>query len=174
MKNTVFALFLSLIALNFACSQNPPASPHTTVDGKDVKISYGQPSKKGRVIFGAEGSQSLEKYGKVWRTGANEATTFTTNKDLTIEGKTLPAGKYTLWTIPREDKWTVIFNNKMYDWGVSFGGDASREESADVLQVDVPVNISSIPVEKFEISFDENQPALVLEWDITKVVVPFK
>ena len=68
----------------------------------------------------------------------------------------------------------VIFNNKMYDWGVSFGGEASREESADVLQVDVPVNISSIPVEKFEISFDENQPALVLEWDITRVVVPFK
>lgn len=161
------------IAFKFVQSNTKKASPEATVnykkDGTEVSVFYCRPSKREREIFG-----ELVPYGKVWRTGANEATTFTTNKDLTIGGKTLPAGKYTLWTIPQEDKWTVIFNNKMYDWGVSFGGEASREESADVLQVEVPVNISSIPVEKFEISFDENQPALVLEWDITKVVVPFK
>lgn len=161
------------IAFKFMQANTKKASPEATVnykkDDTEVSVFYCRPSKREREIFG-----ELVPYGKVWRTGANEATTFTTNKDLTIGGKTLPAGKYTLWTIPQKDKWTIIFNNKMYGWGVSFGGEASREASADVLQVDVPVGVSSISVEQFEISFDENQPALVLEWDITKVVVPFK
>jgi hypothetical protein len=115
----------------------------------------------------------LEPYGKVWRTGANEATTFTTNKDLTIGGKNLPAGKYTLWTIPNKEKWTVIFNSKMYSWGVSFGG-ASREAAADVLQVEVPVETLPAVQEQFLISFDEAVPAMVLAWDMTKITVPLK
>lgn len=162
-----------LIAFKFLQANTKKASPEATVeykkDGTEISVFYCQPSKKGRDIFGG-----LIPYGTVWRTGANEATTFTTNKDLTISGKTLPAGKYTLWTIPQKDKWSVIFNSKMYDWGVSFGGVASREAAADVLQVEVPVEALGAVQEQFQISFDEATPAMVLAWDKTKVAVPLK
>jgi hypothetical protein len=88
--------------------------------------------------------------------------------------KIFPAGKYTLWTIPNKEKWTVIFNSKMYGWGVSMGGVASREASADVLQVEVPVETLPTVQEQFLISFDEAVPAMVLAWDMTKVSVPLK
>ena len=77
-------------------------------DGLNIEIFYSSPAKKDREIFGA-----LVPYNEVWRTGANEATTFTTNKDLLIDGQTLPAGEYTLWTIPGEKSWQIIFNSKM-------------------------------------------------------------
>lgn len=161
------------IAFKFLQANTKKASPEATVeykkDGTEISVFYCQPSKKGRDIFGG-----LIPYGTVWRTGANEATTFTTSKDLTISGKTLPAGKYTLWTIPQKDKWSVIFNSKMYDWGVSFGGVASREAAADVLQVEVPVEALGAVQEQFQISFDEATPAMVLAWDKTKVAVPLK
>lgn len=161
------------IAFKFLQANTKKASPEATVeykkDGTEISVFYCRPSKKGRTIFG-----DLVPYGEVWRTGANEATTFTTNKDLTISGKTLPAGKYTLWTIPQKDKWSVIFNSKMYDWGVSFGGVASREAAADVLQVEVPVEALGAVQEQFQISFDEATPAMVLAWDKTKVTVPFE
>jgi hypothetical protein len=161
------------IAFKFLQANTKKASPEVTVeykkDGTEISVFYCRPSKKGRTIFG-----DLVPYGEVWRTGANEATTFTTNKDLTISGKTLPAGKYTLWTIPQKDKWSVIFNSKMYDWGVSFGGVASREAAADVLQVEVPVEALGAVQEQFQISFDAATPAMVLAWDKTKVAVPLK
>lgn len=161
------------IAFKFLQANTKKASPEATVeykkDGTEISVFYCRPSKKGRDIFGG-----LIPYGTVWRTGANEATTFTTNKDLIISGKTLPAGKYTLWTIPQKDKWSVIFNSKMYDWGVSFGGVASREAAADVLQVEVPVEALGAVQEQFQISFDAVTPAMVLAWDKTKVTVPFE
>ena len=92
MKNLFLTLFCTLVAFTFAYSQNPPASPRVTAENGNIKIVYGQPSKKGRVIFGAEGSQSLEKYGKVWRTGANEATVITFKKDGKLGGKDVKAG----------------------------------------------------------------------------------
>ncbi len=161
------------IAFKFLQANTKKASPEVTVEykrnGTEISVFYCRPSKKGRTIFG-----DLVPYGEVWRTGANEATTFTTNKDLIISGKTLPAGKYTLWTIPQKDKWSVIFNSKMYDWGVSFGGVASREAAADVLQVEVPVEALGAVQEQFQISFDAATPAMVLAWDKTKVTVPFE
>ena len=160
------------VAFKFLQANTKKASPEATVtykkDGTDVSVFYCQPARKGREIFG-----KLVPFGEVWRTGANEATTFTTNKDLSIGGKTLPAGKYTLWTIPEKDQWTVIFNSKQYDWGVSFGAKASREAEADVLQIKVPVTTLASVQERFNISFDESTPAMVLAWDLTKVVVPF-
>ncbi|WP_428656300.1 DUF2911 domain-containing protein [Runella sp.] len=161
------------ITFKFIQYNTKKASPEATAeykkDGTEISVFYCRPSKKGRVIFGG-----LEPYGKVWRTGANEATTFTTNKDLTIDGKTLPAGKYTLWTIPGKEKWMVIFNGKMYGWGVDLNQKASREADADVLQVEIPVESLSNVQEQFLISFDEATPAMVLAWDMTKITVPFK
>jgi hypothetical protein len=160
------------VAFQFLQSQTKKASPEDTVTyvngATNLSVFYCRPSKKGREIFG-----KLVPFGQVWRTGANEATTFTTNKDLTIGGKALPAGKYTLWTIPEKDQWAVIFNKKEYAWGVNFDTKASREPEADVLQIQVPVEVLSVPVEQFTISFDkQTQLALVLAWDNVKVSVP--
>jgi Protein of unknown function (DUF2911) len=152
-------------------SQTKKASPEATVkfskNGAEISVFYCRPAKKGREIFGG-----LVPFGEVWRTGANEASTFSTSKALNIGGKTLPAGKYTLWTIPQKDKWTVIFNSKDYDWGVSFGGVASRDAAADALTVDVPVEVLPASQELFTISFDDATSAMLLAWDTTSVRVP--
>ncbi len=166
----VVGLFIAFKVLQ---ANTKKASPEATAsyksNGTAVAVAYCRPSKKGREIFGG-----LVPYGKVWRTGANEATTFTTNQDLSIGGKPLPAGEYTLWTIPEKESWTVIFNKKQYSWGVNFDQQASREAAEDALQVQVPVEPTDEPLEQFLISFDETTPAMVLAWDRTKVSVPLK
>ncbi|HEY0610451.1 MAG TPA: DUF2911 domain-containing protein [Chitinophaga sp.] len=140
-------------------------SPRVTAEGKNVKISYGQPSKKGRVIFG-----QLEPYGKVWRTGANEATEITFAKDGTFGGKPVKAGTYTLFTIPGEKEWSVILNSELKQWGAY---KYNEIKGKDVLQVKAPATtISGAPVEKLTITFPENK--FVLEWDQTRVEVPMK
>lgn len=167
MKNSLFALFFSLVALNFACSQNPPASPRITVDGKDVKINFGQPSKKGRVIFGADGSQSLEKYGKVWRTGANEATVITFKKDGMFGGKAVKAGDYGLFTVPGEKEWVVILNSVAKQWGAY-----EYKQDKDVLRVTVPAITNKESAEK--LNFQVKDDALLFVWDTSGFSVPLK
>lgn len=138
----------------------------------DLKVSilYNRPYKKGRLIFGG-----LVPYGKVWRTGANEATIFQTNKDLMIEGKRLPAGKYTLWTIPREDSWTVIFNSETGQWGINSEGEANHNPSMDVLDVDLPTVKQGKEFEQFTIMFEDvgSDAEMILIWNTTLVTVPF-
>src|SRR6187401_1933713 len=97
-----------------------------------VRVFYNRPFKKGREIFG-----TLVPYGKVWRTGANEATTFETSKDLSVDGKILKKGKYTLWTIPGEENWSVIFNKEHGQWGVNSSGEANRDPILDALVIEV-------------------------------------
>ncbi len=148
------------------------ASPSAQVvfeqDGLKMEVNYGRPGKKGRVIFG-----NLVPYGKVWRTGANEATTFSVNKDVSILGKTLKAGKYTLWTIPERDHWVVIFNSKMYAWGVNFEEEALREPSFDALTIWVPVKKTDAEVEEFTISIEGKKPVTMsLSWDNLRVTLP--
>ncbi len=146
---------------------------HITFNQNDLEIRtfYSSPSKKGRVIFG-----ELVPYNIVWRTGANEASTFTTNKDLEINGSKLKSGTYTLWTIPHEDSWDIIFNTKMYDWGVDFqNGEASRESDFDALITRVNVLKSATIVENFDISYLEtstNTFVMTFSWD--DVTVPVK
>jgi hypothetical protein len=135
-----------------------------------IKVFYNRPSKKGREIFGG-----LVPYGEVWRTGANEATTFQTNEDLHIEGQTLKAGKYSVWTIPRENTWTIIFNSEHGQWGVNSKGEANRNPDLDILKVDVhPVNQEQ-EFEQFTIAFEKTgeDAEMVLMWDKTLVSVPF-
>ncbi len=159
-------------AYQFMKMQTKKISPEQTVSyvngATNVTVVYSRPYKKGRAIFG-----NLVPYGQVWRTGANEATTFTTNKNLTIDGKTLPAGNYTLWTIPESDTWTVIFNKKNYSWGVDFKQKPQHDATADVIRIKVPIQKVSPIVEQFTIGF-QNPPefALTLIWDDIKVLVP--
>lgn len=171
------ALFAAPILLALTANgpvQRPRASPPATATynkgSLKIEVNYSRPYKKGREIFG-----KLVPYGRVWRTGANEATTFSTNQALNIAGKTLPAGKYTLWTIPHADKWQVIFNKQMYNWGINMEGDASRDSADDALEVTVPVETVKHPVEQFTIQLvDSKVPTLELTWDLTRVSVPLE
>ena len=114
---------------------SPPAKVSETISsGVAVTIEYSQPSVKGRTI-----GKEIAPYGKVWRTGANEATTFEISKDATIEGKPLKAGKYGLFTIPGENEWVIIFNKTWKQWG-----SMEYKEGDDALRVSVkPTKISS-------------------------------
>lgn len=135
-----------------------------------INVFYNRPSKKGREIFGG-----LVPYDEVWRTGANEATTFETNQDIIIEGKTLKAGKYSVWTIPRETTWTIIFNSEHGQWGVNSKGEPNRNPELDVLTVDVHAVKQDQVFEQFTIAFEKTgeDAEMVLIWDTTLVSMPF-
>jgi len=136
-----------------------------------LKVFYNRPYKKGRKIFGA-----LVPFNQVWRTGANEATTFETNKPLDIEGMQLPVGKYTLWTVPKDSIWTVIFNSKQYSWGVDSEMKPMWDPNYDALNIDIPIENIDHTVEQFTIAFDNSTDKLFLTmaWDDIKVSVPLK
>jgi len=150
-------------------------SPKDTVEFKlndlQLEVFYNRPSKRGREIFGA-----LVPYNQVWRTGANEATTFETNKNLKIGTDSLKAGKYTLWTIPNDTAWNVIFNSKQYPWGVDDTMKPMRDPQFDVINLTVPAEKLKNPVEQFTIAFDNSTDnlSLTMAWDNTKIVVPLK
>jgi hypothetical protein len=170
---TIIILIVSVIGgYYFLKSNTKKYSPEELVmfqqDSLTIEVFYNRPYKKGRKIFG-----ELVPFGKVWRTGANEATTFKTNKDLNIDGSVLKAGKYTLWTIPGKTSWQIIFNDKMYNWGVNFSdGEASRVEKFDALKVEVPISKNLKTIEQFSIYFDEQFGTInmFLAWD--NIVVP--
>ena len=140
-------------------------------NGFDLKVNYSSPSKKGRVIFG-----ELVPYDVVWRTGANEPTTFTTASNINVMGRELAAGTYSLWTIPNPKKWKVIFNSEVPDWGVtvlSGGAKTTRDPAHDALQIEADSNTLMTPQEQFTIDFVErNTPYLTLSWDKTGISIP--
>lgn len=162
--------FIGFMQLKNTKSFSPEEEVVFNQDDLTIKVFYNRPSKKGREIFGG-----LVPYEEVWRTGANEATTFDTNKDLNIEGKTLRAGKYSLWTIPREVTWTIIFNSEHGQWGVNSQGEPNRNPQLDVLQVDVHAVQQDQLFEQFTIAFEKtgDDAEMVLMWDNTLVSVPF-
>ncbi len=145
---------------------SPPGNAEVALKGKKITIDYSRPYAKGRKIMGG-----LVPYGKVWRTGANEATTLTTETDLDIGGANVPAGKYTLWTLPSEGTWKLIINKQTGQWGTNY------DPSQDLARVDMQKSSLDHPVEQFTISFDkqsDDTANLVLEWENTKLSVPFK
>jgi len=149
-------------------------SPSATVDFNDgnlkIQVVYCRPYKKGREIFG-----KLEPYGKTWRTGANEPTTFQTNSDLKFGDKVLKAGKYSLWTVPNPETWQVVFNSEIPSWGVNFDGTAQRNPDTDALVLETPVVAQGKIFEQFTISVEKvgEGAELILIWDKTLVAVPF-
>jgi hypothetical protein len=131
--------------------------------GKTIKTDYSSPRMKGRKIYGG-----LVPYGKVWRTGANEATTFVTSSDLDVGGKTVPAGSYTMFTIPNPNKWTLIINKKTGEWGIPY-----KYESDELARVDMKVSTLPSKVEDFTISYEKsgNGCTLRMDWDTTRASV---
>lgn len=173
-------LFLSIIAIGlFIYSyfvENifaPRLSPKDTVEFKlndlELEVFYNRPSKKGREVFGA-----LVPYDKVWRTGANEATTFETNKNLMIDGIYVPKGKYSVWTVPNDSVWKLMLNTKQYSWGVDEQMQPLWDPNYDLLEIDVATESLNKVVEQFTIAFDNSTDdlKLTMAWDKTKIAVP--
>lgn len=143
---------------------SPPASAQCKFsDGKTVKVDYSSPRRKDRKIYGG-----LVPYGQVWRTGANEATTFVTDTNISAGGQDIPAGSYTIFTVPDQNKWTLVISKKTGEWGTDYPG-----EKEDLVRV--PMNVSKTPseVENFTISFDEkgNSCTMNLDWENTRASV---
>lgn len=171
MKKTILFFALALFAvvtvgISDVYAQKP--SPKVTAEGTNVSIAYGQPSKRGRVVFGKEGSGSMESYGKVWRTGANEATEITFKKDAMFGGKPVKAGTYSLYSIPGEKEWTVILNPELKQWG-AFGYD--KVKAKNVAEVTVPTKMYDTSAEK--LMFDAKDDSMLkFQWDKTGFEVP--
>lgn len=166
----LFFFVLAPILKNNTKKHSPEQTVTYNQGDLQIDLFYCSPSKKDRVIFG-----ELVPYGEVWRTGANEASTFTTNKDLTIGGQTLPAGAYSLWTIPDREQWQIIFNSKMYPWGVNFTDQKpQREVEFDAVVATATVSESISVQEEFSINVIDSDPEgvmiLLFAWD--NVVVP--
>ncbi len=163
------ALFCSL---ETACAQtdkskrpSPPASASATLaNGALVTISYSQPSLKGRTI----GKDIEPKEGKIWRTGANEATVFETSKDILVNGKALPAGKYGFFSINNGKEWTLIFNKKWDQWGAM-----SYQITDDALRITTTAVDINTPVEKLTYSIDKNGD-ISLTWGMLQVAFTVK
>ncbi len=145
---------------------SPPGTADCTIKGKKVTIEYSRPSMKGRKIMG-----DLVPYDKVWRTGANEATTLSTEIDLNIGGAKVPAGKYTLYTLPSAETWKLIINKQTGQWGTEY------HQDQDLARVDMKKTTLAVPVEQFTISLDQNDnnsADLALEWEKTRLSVLVK
>ena len=141
-------------------------------EGVELTVKYCRPYKRERKIFGA-----LVPFGKMWRTGANEATIFDTKQKLRIGGEDLPAGTYSLWTIPEEDYWTIVFNGEYGQWGIrASDGEANHDPDMDVLRVKAPARTSTIPIEQFTITLQKSESivTLALAWDDTQVALPME
>lgn len=161
----VFLLSLSFLITEIQ-AQEKPLSPKETVKGKisgvDTEIVYCRPSARGRKMIGEK-----EPFGKVWRTGANAATTIEFAEAVKIEGKSLPAGKYALFTIPNENEWTIIINKDFNQQGAY-----NYDEKKDVLRVNVKPTKTPQYVETFTITPEKDQVSL--KWENTEVAFKVK
>jgi Protein of unknown function (DUF2911) len=128
-----------------------------------VRVIYSRPHKQGRKIFG-----SLQKYGEPWRLGANEATEIEFFRGVTIQGKKINAGRYIIYCIPYENKWTIVLNNDIYTWGLKI------DSSKDFMRFDIPIKKASTDFEYFTIVFQPitNGAELVMAWDDTEARLP--
>ena len=167
---TILLLVLGYVRLKNTKSFSPEDEVVYTSDDLKIRVLYNRPYKKNREIFG-----KLVPYGKVWRTGANEATIFETNKTITIEGKRLNPGKYSFWTVPDSTTWMVIFNSESGQWGINHKGEANRNPALDVLNISVHAVTQERVFEQFTIAFEKvgEEAEMVLLWDNTVVAVPF-
>lgn len=147
-------------------SWSPENSAKYKKNDFDIEIFYNQPSKRGREIFG-----NLVPFGKVWRTGANEATEIEFNKDINFGDKPIKAGRYALFTIPNKKVWTIILNKKLGQWGAF-----KYKAEDDVLRTKVPSYLEDNITETLNIEFKESDEIIVmkLRWDNVRVDIPIE
>jgi len=168
MKTTfkICALIVAFTVSTIGIAQDKKASPAETATGKingaTIAINYGSPSVKGREIWG-----KLVPFNEVWRAGANEATTFETDKELTIEGQKLPAGKYAFFVIPNKDEATVIFNKEFKQWGSN-----DYDQKKDQIRVKVKPQATASSTEK--LVYTINKDNVTLSWEKWNIPVKVK
>ncbi len=160
---TLLAFLFTTAAFAQMGSGKPSPAASATCDlggGKTIKTDYSSPRMKGRKIFG-----ELVPFGEVWRTGANEATTFVASADVAVGGKAVPAGSYTIFTVPTADKWTLIINKKTGEWGIPY-----KYESDELARVDMKVSKLSAPVENFTIAYAKSASGCTMhiDWETTR------
>jgi hypothetical protein len=170
-NRTCVLLLCMTIGTISACAQqdkskrpSPPAKAECQLaGGKSVTIDYSSPRANGRKIYGG-----VVPFDKVWRAGANEATTFVTDTDLSVGGANVPAGSYTIFTIPSTDKWTLIISKKTGEWGTAYPG-----PEADLARVDMKGTRLPAAVENFTIAFDQGGASCTLrmDWETTRASV---
>ena len=168
MRKLTPILALAMTAGLMTSAHAQRASPHettkATIDGATITVEYGRPYVKGRKIMGG-----LVPYGKVWRTGADEATSMTTDKAVQIGGTAVPAGKYTLYTLPGETEWQLIINKQTGQWGTEYA------QAQDLARVPLKKGATSAPVEQLTISIDKNPAGggvLKIAWENTELTAP--
>jgi len=162
----VLALFVYVSHAHQDKSKRPSPPATATLDlggGKSITIDYSSPRAKGRKL-GAE----IAPFGEVWRVGANEATTFVNTAEVTVGGAAVPAGSYTLFAIPNQDKWTLIISKTTGEWGTNYSGPTN-----DLARVEMKVSTLPASVENFTISFDKTATGgtLNLDWVNTRASV---
>ena len=167
---TLFTMIFATLATAQQDKSKRPSPPATAqcqfTHGKTIKVDYSSPrthdpkTHEPRKIYGG-----LVPYGQVWRTGANDATTLVTDTNLTVGGKDVPAGSYTIFTIPDQDKWTLVISKKTGEWGIPYPG-----EGDDLARVDMKVSQLPSPMENFTISFDQagGNCTMNLDWENTR------
>ena len=168
-KRIALLAFFAFVATVATFAQKPSPPESATCDlgaGKSIKTNYSSPRMKGRKIYG-----ELVPLGQVWRTGANEATTFVTSSDVSVGGKAVPAGNYTIFTVPNADKWTLIINKKTGEWGIPY-----KYESDELARVDMKVSKLPSPVENFTIGYEKSGSgcSMNIEWETTRASVDIK
>jgi hypothetical protein len=170
MRKTVLlpGIFLAALAAGAirmeAQFPSPPAKASCKfADGRTITVNYSSPRMRGRKIFGG-----LVPYGEVWRAGADDATAFVTNVDVAVGGKNVPAGKYTLFTLPMQSKWTLIVSKQTGEWGIPYPG-----EKYDFGRMEMNVSKLAAPLENFTISFDPagTNCSMKLDWETTRAAI---
>src|ERR1700720_60788 len=169
-KRIILPTLLTLVFTTAAFAQTGKSRPSPAASaacdlggGKTIKTDYSSPRMKGRKIYG-----DLVPFGEVWRTRANDATTFITSADVVVGGKDVPAGSYTLFTVPNADKWTLIINKKTGEWGIPY-----KYEADELGRVDMKVSPTSSPVENFTIALASmgSGCTLTMSWENTQASV---
>jgi len=160
----VFTLCLVLLGGCQRKRVSPSASASCDLgSGKTINTVYSSPRMNGRKIYGG-----IVPFGQVWRTGANEATTFVTTSPFLVGGKLIPAGKYTIFTIPSAGKWTLIVNRKTGEWGIPY-----KYESDELARIDMSTTELPSPVENFVISYEKSGTGCTMniDWETTRASV---
>ena len=171
----VFGALVSCEGMKESTKKHSPQDTATYKSGDlEIAISYSKPYKNGRLIFGSKEDDALVPYGVLWRTGANEATQIKLNKDIEIGGQKLPAGTYTIYTIPGPDNWILAINSRTDYWGKTLFGSPFNEDD-DVMRVTGSVKELTEPLEQFTIDFIEESEIAYLRllWDQTEVRFAF-
>jgi hypothetical protein len=169
----VYLASLLCLTLGIACSAaqqdkasrpSPPAQATCQLtSGATITIDYSSPRAKGRKIFGG-----IVPFGKIWRAGANEATSFVTTADLSVGGTTVPAGTYTIFAIPEQNQWTLVISKKTGEWGLAYAG-----AGEDLARIGMKVSQLPSSVENFTIAFDHGSSSCTLDmdWETTRASV---